>query len=816
MQTPVNQQSEIEKGRTEFDITSMEGSRIFGILDKQSHLTKEEIVSTSSSSKIEAPAEDIQHHRYPQIPGIEIEEELASGGFGIVYRARQTSLNRVVALKMLHFSHTFNNVLRARFLTEALHLARINHHGIVKVIKGGEHESILYMVMEFVDGVTLDTLVKQQELSITDKAEIMLQVAEAIHHSHEMGIIHRDLKPSNILITSSTSRAHSKPYKTTNAFQVKVTDFGLAVTEYDKRVTLPNQIVGTPAYSSPEQLTQSEITSSSDIFNMGVVLYELLTGILPFDGVTLQKQTVATLHFEPVRPRQLSPSLAKDLETICLKCLEKKPEDRYVSAMALAKDLNRYLLRKPIIARPLSTFEKGKRLILANPTLSAIVILLLVTLLGSTISVASLLYRSETEKSITERALQQAYQNFQYARESVDKLLIVLNDRMNDSDDVNQVRKELLQNSLEFYQKILRDQPDSLELLECSASAWLKVGQLYHSLGDCNQAQQAFDKSLEIVNNLLKMQPAKRFEHQLLEARLLHNKADTWMSTSNDWEAVSIYRVLLEKCKALSASDSISNEARVLHASATSSLAAILGRHRKSVESFALYQRALEENELLVSQHPQSASYLEQSIQTRSRFVSSFSAKLGKAQTLANLERNISDAEIASRIDLSRPQPRYLMALGLNNLADFHYRHGHHSTAEQALQRAENIIEELLRKRPSNIAYASLLGTIKLTQGEVYNKLKQPNRVVSSLDDAIHQYRSILERNSQHRTACLYLWLCYRDRARAYEQLGQYDLAISDVELSLSTGQGNEREQLLLLLERIRQHQRIQDLLRKL
>jgi len=261
----------------------------------------------------------------------EILEELGRGGMGVVYRAYQKSLDRIVALKMIRAGKLATEEDVQRFSTEAKAAASISHPNIVKIYGFGDHEGQQYFTMDYIKGRTLDRHDHDFRSDPREAARLMEIVARAVHHAHQRRIIHRDLKPGNILID--------------DAGQPHITDFGLAVqAESPVRRTETNVVLGTLPYVSPERLSNAPLTTSVDVWSLGVILYELITGKDPFPGDPLKKIP----NEDPPAPRSLNRKIPRDLETICLKALEKEPERRYGSAFGLALDLHRYLSGEPI------------------------------------------------------------------------------------------------------------------------------------------------------------------------------------------------------------------------------------------------------------------------------------------------------------------------------------------------------------------------------------------------------------------------------------------------------------------------------------
>lgn len=301
----------------------------------------------------------------------EILEEIARGGMGVVYRARQRSLNRPVALKVLLGGLFAGEEGRRRMKSEASLAARLRHPNIVPVFDTGSLDGQPFYSMAFIEGRTLAEVVQHGPLAPSRAARYLARMAEAVHYAHGEGVLHRDLKPSNVLIDAS-----DEPH---------VTDFGLAKALDAAPQTLTGGVLGSPAYMPPEQALgqPAEVTARSDVYSLGAILYELLTGRPPFQGTSLAAVIAQVKDSDPVAPRRLNPSIPADLETVCLKCLEKSPARRYAQAGELAEDLQRFLRDEPVHARPVGPFGRAARWAQRQPmaatSIGTSVLLLLLT-----------------------------------------------------------------------------------------------------------------------------------------------------------------------------------------------------------------------------------------------------------------------------------------------------------------------------------------------------------------------------------------------------------------------------------------------------
>jgi len=309
--------------------------------------------------QVEHPADDRGQSGW-HLGDYELLDEVARGGMGIVYRARQVSLNRIVAVKLILIGRLADKGAIRRFQGEAASAAKLRHPNIVAIHEIGEEGGQHFFSMDYVEGQNLADVIRQQPISMRQAASFLKAIAEAIHYAHEQGLIHRDLKPSNILIDG--------------AFEPRITDFGLARDlKADSDLTLTGQVLGSPNYISPEQASgKTAVSVASDVYSLGAILYHLLSGRPPFAAETLTDTLQQVATKEAVSPRLLNPSVPKDLETICLKCLEKEPAKRYATAAALAQDLGRFLDDAPIAARPVTRAERAWRWCRRKPVIAGL------------------------------------------------------------------------------------------------------------------------------------------------------------------------------------------------------------------------------------------------------------------------------------------------------------------------------------------------------------------------------------------------------------------------------------------------------------
>jgi hypothetical protein len=296
----------------------------------------------------------------PPLPDCEVRGELGRGGMGVIYQVWQARLNRMVALKVISARACASPEERARFRTEAEALARLQHPNIVQIHELGEHNDQPYLVLELVEGGSLSRKLAGAPFPPPQAARLIETLARAMHYAHGRGVVHRDLTPSNVLLAEDGTP--------------KITDFGLAKKLDEVGQTASGAILGTPSYMAPEQARgqSKEIGPATDVYALGAILYECLTGRPPFKAATTLDTLQQVVRYDPLPPRQLQPGVPRDLETICLKSLQKEARKRYGSAADLAEDLRRFQAGEPIAARPVGTLERGWRWCRRNPVVAGL------------------------------------------------------------------------------------------------------------------------------------------------------------------------------------------------------------------------------------------------------------------------------------------------------------------------------------------------------------------------------------------------------------------------------------------------------------
>jgi serine/threonine-protein kinase len=437
----------------------------------------------------------------------EILGELGRGGMGVVYRARQVRLKRLVALKMILAGVHADPQTLARFRSEAEAVARLKHPNIVQIYEVGEREGCPFFSLEYLDGGSLAIKLRGTPLTAREAAQLMQTLANAVHYAHQNGLVHRDLKPANILLT-----AEGTP---------KISDFGLAKqVDSDAGQTRTGQILGTPSYMAPEQASGDvrRIGPACDIYALGAILYELLTGRPPFRAPTVLETLEQVRSRDPVPPRQLQPSTPRDLETICLKCLQREPHKRFASAEELAEDLRRFLAGEPIRARPVSSWERAWKWIRRRPALAALsalsafcLLALLLTSLAYNDRLQAALAQAQTHQKEAQQNAAEAEENFQTAQQVVDKFFTQVSEKkLRDVPGFQPTRQDLLKSALDYYQEFARRHGTDAKLQAEVARTLFRVAVIEWDLGHADRALAANHRALEILEPLLKEQPTDR------------------------------------------------------------------------------------------------------------------------------------------------------------------------------------------------------------------------------------------------------------------------------------------------------------------
>jgi serine/threonine-protein kinase len=657
-------------------------------------------LSTSPDRETLAPSKTASPRSFGDY---ELHDEIARGGMGIVFRARQLSLNRIVALKMIRTGELASPEDVERFRSEAQIVAQLRHPHIVPVHDFGEHERQLYFSMEWLDGGSLSEHIPELTENPTATARLLSAVARAVHHAHQHGILHRDLKPLNVLLDSE-----GRPY---------VADFGLS-----KRLTgapaltASHAIVGTAPYMSPEQANGDKgLTTASDVYSLGAILFTLLTGRPPFEAETWMETLQQVREQEPPRPGSLRPGIDRDLETICLKCLQKEPRHRYTSAEALADDLERWLAGEPISARPVRQWERVWKWAKRRPAAAGLAATLLLVFVLGLPALAALWWNAEHHRGVADEKRAEADRNrtlaHKYLRdawESLDTCFVrVTKDELLQAEGMEPVRKLLLEAPLKHYRDVLAQRPDDPFFQSEMAKAHLRIAQITEAIGNKAEALKAYKEARAVYEARVRAKPGDR--------RIRLDLSEIW--------------------------------ARI------GALQSELGQRQSAVRSLL---HAQELRDQLVAEAPNNADFLaaQASLYSTRAFIPA--GQLSTDESVRLYEKAAAIQEKLTRKGNGPSRGEYHLALAItwNNLAFFHHHlTGRHEEAVRLYRRAAaryrqilNVVAKPDRKAAARVVESGL-GRTQRNLGDLLRALGRTEEALRPYEEAFALFERLSKKN---------------------------------------------------------------------
>jgi tetratricopeptide (TPR) repeat protein len=689
---------------------------------------------------------------------------------GVVYQARHLQLNRLVALKMILGGGHVGSAGRARFRTEAEAVARIQHPGIVQIYEVGEHDGLPYLALEYCAGGSLAGQLDGKPVPPLQAAATLETLARAIHAAHQRSVVHRDLKPANILLTVDG--------------QLKITDFGLAK-DLDQAIsqTGSGAVMGTPSYMAPEQAWgKSKVQTvgpAADVYALGVILYEMLTARPPFLGETPMDTLQQVLNDEPLAPSRLYPKVPRDLETICLKCLQKAPHKRYASALDLAEDLRKFQAHEPILARPVGRVERLRKWAKRRPALAGLVCVSVFALL--TLLIIGLMYQARlrdsnqdlqkalndvrNERAAADREKRRAQANYQKALDAVNRFLRLPGEvRLVDVPHMDETREELLREALAFYQSFLKDKdhPDP-EIRRETAGAFEQTGLIQFNLGRLEQAGESYRQARELIYQLLAESPGSADYLNGL-ASVSHDEGDLLVTLQQPESAEVKYRLARRIWRQL-ARDYPAVSAYVARRAVSETSLANLGDTLGQGEVAEDYHReALDLWTGLARKDPKNTGYQNGQAICHHNLATTCQKtnRLGEAKdhyfkALAVFRQQAADSPRNTAL-------QHALATCLDGLANLYQGTGEPKLAEEAFRKALDIRSQLAQDHPQ-------VPDHHLKLAITHHNLAAIHRNVREVDRAEALYRKAIDLESQ--------------LVRDYPKIPHYRVALADTYISL-------------------------------
>jgi eukaryotic-like serine/threonine-protein kinase len=704
----------------------------------------------------------------PVVPGYELLEELGRGGMGVVFKARQTGLNRLVALKMVLGGHQGDPERLSRFRREAEAVAQLQHPHIVQIHEIGTLEGQPFFAMEYVPGGSLDRKLQGQPQPPCDAAALVRTLAEAMQAAHDRGIIHRDLKPANVLLSLSRApeaRASEEATRASgarlNEALPKITDFGLAKRLEDEGQTRTGEIIGTPSYMAPEQAAGTPSHSppcqggdggvgpAADIYALGAILYEMLTGRPPFKGITPMETVLQVLAEQPVPPRRLMPMLPRDLETICLKCLHKEKSRRYLTAQELAEDLQRFLDKRPILARPAGQLERTWRWCRRNPALASLAGLLLLAVIGLAVGFA-LLWQSNDQlaeaQQKTQTALAAEAKRGRQARDVLEAMTSwMMEDLLARQHHLKETDKVLLRQAIARYRELATEAGNTAANQAEVAQASLRVADMLSRLGEMAEAEASYLHVIQQYQQMLRTAPRDTLSQKSL--------AGAYFNLGNLYQirgALPEARAAFEQSQALYSRLVADHPGKADFAAdlaiSHNAVGMILLQSNDARAAQTHLQEALRLFRALDRDHPANPEWRYRFSMTLQLAAEVYAKQndMAKARALSAEGDAMAEALVAQNPDSSY---RETWVRGLIRHAELLLKLGETGAAQAKWEEANRQAERLVRDFPAVPDLRNLWGNVLYKLGALYSATGETARAVACLQQAQALYARFVEEN---------------------------------------------------------------------
>jgi tetratricopeptide (TPR) repeat protein len=680
-----------------------------------------------------------------RLGGYELLHLLGRGGMGVVYLARQARPNRLVALKMVSAAPWDGQEQMARFRAETEVIARLQHPHIVPIYEVGDYRGRPYFTMEYIEGGSLAQQLATAPLPPRPAADLVESLARAMQFAHHHGVIHRDLKPANVLLSFSREPPASAEAALAGGSRLhdsmpKITDFGLAKQFVDngdspqpEYRTETGAILGTPAYMAPEQAGgRAGIGPAVDIYALGAILYECLTGRPPFKAAMLLVTLEQVRTAEPVPPGRLQPGLPRDLETICLKCLQKDPARRYPTAEALADDLARWRAGEPIRARPVSRRERFVKWVLRQPALAALLAVSVMSVLALT--AGAIRYQAGLRDALAaaQRQEHRADANYHAARDAVQHMLDRLDEQgMAGTPRLKELKRKQLEDALAFYQGSLQElDTDDLAVRQDTAEAYRQTAIIQGQLG--------------------RTEPAR--------TNALH-AIDLWERLAAEQPEVAEYRGALGICYSLLGNLCDLNQAE---------------------EAERFHRQALQLREELVQQKPEDFLRQEKLAETLHNLGQANFMQRRYPESEAAYDRAIAIRQHQLRERSKDHGLQARLAEDYVNLGLLYSSTQRPDQAAAAYDQCAKLLRPLVEQHPEDESYALSLGAAYSNWGGLRRDTGHGREALELLDQAVALGDGVLRKEPQHAFGRYVVNNAYGSRARTYQALGRFAEAARD------------------------------------
>lgn len=718
--------------------------------------------------------------------------ELGRGGMGIVYEARDEVLGRQVALKILSGHPIHDERQLQRFRRESQAAARLSHPNIVPVFGVGDHQGVHYYVMQYVEGASLGDELKSlanskaqiealqggvdspedrretgeapvgaesgaeravgetsssiargdssSALSSTagdpgyfrSVARIGRRVAEALAYAHGEGVLHRDIKPSNLLLDRTGN--------------VWITDFGLAKTEGDA-LTCTGDVLGTPRYLAPESL-QGIADERTDVYGVGVTLYELLTVTPAFAGKSRHEILRLVSEVDPARPRRINPAIPGDLETIVLTAMAKEPSQRYESASALAEDLDRFLRGQPIVARRATlTYRVGlffKRHPVAVSASIAMLTLLMAVGIGWALSLRSALEREQQQHRATAVENQVSEANFRLAVAAVRQMLTRVSHELVDEPHTRRVRLELKRDAIRFYEEFLKHRTGDLALRYESARAWKDLGSFQQEIESLDVQAVSLDNAEQITQALIAENPKVAYSHLLLEIQLqqgfvLHHQGHLEAAEKRIREALALAERLHDSLASEAAADSV--------LMALKQLGHMLYAARKGT-GLEVVNRGIRLADEIIEERPEDVSVLRDLVACLRYRAGLYNGQGNYSEARIDLERAIDISNLLARLNPNHSWDQYYLAMVYGHLAVSTVQSGNVSESVRISRLRVGLLDKLCADFPSSVAYGQERAKARRQLGVLLEREGRIEEAAKFVRLAADEFDSLKDRGS--------------------------------------------------------------------